>query len=200
MYTRANPYANNDLFHYLEERGLEVWPAPFEIDIIDFGIFRSFYQTLSRAELSGIIQSGLLILKRAVEVWKIRKKAWGKVGRIREPGYREILKLASPYVWNEDNEILLLNIAKILDFARGGADGIINAMCFGCMMGTASAAVIEKIKRDYDLPIITLVYSGAEHPGLLTALDTFVEQVKERASRRRSSSSPLRLPFLNKPI
>ncbi len=143
-------------------------------------------------DLPGIFQSGAFILKRAMEVWKIRKKASGKVKRIKEPGYREVVKLASPYVWNEENELLLLNVAKIVDFARGGADGIINAMCFGCMMGTASAAVIEKIKRDYqNIPIITLVYSGAEHPGLRTSLDAFVEQVKERALQRKASSPPI---------
>ena len=36
--------------------------------------------------------------------------------------------------------------AKIVDFARNGADGIINAICFNCMVGNASAAITEKIR------------------------------------------------------
>lgn len=191
IYTRANPYANHDLFRYLEDKGLEVWPSPFEVDIIDFGISRAFMENLSSFNLAGTIISGGLLLKRAVEVWKIRRAISGKIERFREPGYREVLKLASPYMWNEENEILLLNIAKIVDFARGGADGVINAMCFNCMIGTASAAIVEKIKRDYQgLPIITLVYTGAEHPSLRTSLDAFIEQVKRRAEKKGSSTGP----------
>ncbi|MCD6454543.1 MAG: hypothetical protein J7L62_04505, partial [Candidatus Aminicenantes bacterium] len=191
IYTRINPYANNDLFRYLEERGLEVWPSPFEIDIIDFGLFKSFEENLSRLNLPGILESGGILLKRALEVWKIKRVVFGKIERYREPGYREVLKLASPYVWNERNDILLLNIAKIIDFARNGADGVINAICFNCMIGNASAAVIEKIKRDYrGLPIITLVYSGGEHPALKTTLDAFIEQVKNRGVRSSHLTFP----------
>ncbi len=186
IYTRINPYANNDLFKYLEERGLEVWPSPFEIDIIDFGITRSFMKSISEFNIPAVIASAGIILKRAVELWKIRRAVAGKMKRFEEPGYREILKLASPYMWNEENELLLLNIAKIVDFARKGVDGIINAMCFNCMIGTASAAIVEKIKKDFsDLPIITLVYSGQEHPSLKASLDAFIEQVKRRAALRR---------------
>lgn len=201
VYTRVNPYANNDLFRHLEERGLEVWPSPFEIDIIDFGIARSFMESLASFDLERVIISGGLLLKRAIEVWKIRRAVSGKMERFKEPGYREVLKLASPYMWNEENEILLLNIAKIVDFARGGADGIINAMCFNCMMGTVSAAIIEKIKRDYqDLPIITLVYSGSEHPSLRTSIDAFIEQVKKRAEKKpKKSSTWTSLPWLRVP-
>ncbi len=189
IYTRINPFANNDLFRYLEERGLEVWPAPFEIDIIDFGISRSFMKSISELDIPAIISSAGIILKRAIELWKIRRAVSGKIERFKEPGYREILKLASPYVWNEENEILVLNIAKIVDFARNGAQGIINAMCFNCMIGTASAAIIEKIKRDFEgLPIITLVYSGEEYPALKTSLEAFVEQVKKKKARREEKT------------
>ena len=77
-------------------------------------------------------------------------------------------RLAAPYMPNEAHELLFLNIAKIADFAQGGADGIINAICFGCMVGNASAAVIERIRRNYDdIPIITggLRRQGGPLPG-----------------------------------
>ena len=202
IYTRINPNANNDLFHYLEQKGLEVWPSPFEIDILDFGLFKSFEENLSRRNLPGILESGGILIKRAVELWKIRRAISGKIERFKEPGYREVLELASPYIWNEKNELLLLNIAKIVDFARNGVDGVINAICFNCMVGNASAAIIEKIKKDYrGLPIITLVYSGGEHPTLKTTLNAFIEQVKTRnrtSGYMASSSASLKIPLLSK--
>jgi len=70
------------------------------------------------------------------------------------------------------------------------------------MVGNASAAIIEKIKKDYrGLPIISLVYSGGEHPALKTTLNAFIEQVKARkkTSRHRDSSSvSLKIPLLSK--
>ena len=66
-----------------------------------------------------------------------------------------------------------------------GADGIVNAVCFNCMMGNASAAIVEKIRRDYhDIPIITAVYAGGEDPSRRMVLDAFVSQVKDHHRRR----------------
>ena len=55
------------------------------------------------------------------------------------------------------------------------------------MVGNASAAVIEKIRRDFDdVPIVTAVYSGADDPSRRMVLDAFVAQVKAHAERRRA--------------
>ena len=42
IYTRINPVGNQDLFLWLEERGCEVWPAPFLVDITDFSLRRDW--------------------------------------------------------------------------------------------------------------------------------------------------------------
>jgi predicted nucleotide-binding protein (sugar kinase/HSP70/actin superfamily) len=96
-------------------------------------------------------------------------------------------KLAAPYMRNEAHELLFLNTLKIVDFAQRGADGIINAVCFNCMVGNAVAAIIEKIRRDYhDIPIVTVVYSGGEDPSRALVLEAFVSQVKRHYERRQA--------------
>jgi len=56
------------------------------------------------------------------------------------------------------------------------------------MVGNASAAIIEMIRRDYDdIPIITAVYAGGEDPARRLGLEAFVTQVK--AHRRRGTAS-----------
>jgi predicted nucleotide-binding protein (sugar kinase/HSP70/actin superfamily) len=83
-----------------------------------------------------------------------------------------------------------VNIAKIVDFVERGADGVINAICFNCMVGNASAAIIEKIRKDYhDTPIITAVYSGNENPGRQMQIDAFVCQIKENFNGKRQKRS-----------
>ncbi len=184
LYTKVNQAANNDLYRWLEDRGLEVWPSMFQIDLLDFGISRRLFESASRGRMQDFLLSGSVAIKRLVDVWKIHRVAVPRISRLEEPGYLEMKKLAAPYMPNEAHELLFLNTVKVVDFARKGADGIINAVCFNCMVGNASAAIIEKIRRDHhDIPIITAVYSGGEDPSRAMVLEAFVNQVKRHHAR-----------------
>jgi predicted CoA-substrate-specific enzyme activase len=188
IYTKVNPAANDDLVRWLEEQGLEVWPSPHQIDLLDFGISRRLYQSAASFDRAGLLVNGAVALRRAVDVVRVWSVVGSRVTRREEPGYLEMRRLAGPYMPNEAQELLFVNVAKIVDFARGGADGIVNAICFGCMVGNASAAVIERIRRDFDdVPIVTAVYSGADDPSRRMVLEAFVAQVRARAERRRAA-------------
>ena len=181
IYTRVNPAANQDLVHWMESQGLEVWPSPFQIDLLDFGVSQRFHRSLASRDLAGTLLNGPVALRRAVHQWRVRNVVGAKLTRGEEPDYKTVKRLAAPYVPNEAHALLFLNIAKIVEFAQGGADGIINAICFGCMVGNASAAVIEQIRKDYDdIPIITAVYAGGEDPSRRLMLEAFVSQAKAR--------------------
>lgn len=189
VYTKVNPAANDDLVRWLEAQGLEVWPSPFQIDLLDFGISRRLYQSVVSLDRQGLLVSGAVALRRAVDLWRVRGVVGSRVARREEPGYLEMRKLAGPYMPNEAHPLLFVNVAKIVDFARGGADGVVNAICFGCMVGNASAAVIERIRRDFDdVPIVTAVYSGADDPSRRMVLEAFVGQVRARHDRRAAAA------------
>lgn len=189
VYTKSNAAANTDLVRWLEERGLEVWPSPFQIDIVDFGISRNLSQSVASLDLGGLLLHGSLAADRAIQQWRVLRVAGGRVTRSSEPDYAEMKKLAGPYMPNEAQELLFINVAKLVDFASNGADGIINAICFNCMIGNASAAIAEKIRRDFDdIPIITAVYSGGEDPSRKMVLEAFVSQVIERRARRDAAA------------
>jgi predicted nucleotide-binding protein (sugar kinase/HSP70/actin superfamily) len=192
LYTKVNPAANNDLYRWIEDRGLEVWPSMFQIDLLDFGISRRLFESASRGRMQDLLISGSLAIKRLVDVWKIHRVAAQRISRLEEPGYLEMKKLAAPYMPNEAHQLLFLNTVKIVDFARRGADGIINAICFNCMVGTASAAIIRKIRSNYhDIPIVTAVYSGGEDPSRAMVLEAFVNQVKRHYAEAQQRRSPV---------
>ena len=87
--------------------------------------------------------------------------------------------------WWHHSRVLLLNIAKMVDFARRGADGVINVICLNCMLGTVSEAISAQIKRDYErIPIPTLVFSGTDSPSENTKLEAFVYQVHRFAQKK----------------
>ncbi len=185
IYTKTNASANNDLVRWLEDRGMEVWPSPFQIDMVDFGISRALSRSVAKLDLTGLLLHGPVAARREIDLWRVRNVVGGRIAHEEEPGYLEMKKLAMDYMPNEAHELLFINVAKIVDFARSGVDGIINAICFNCMMGNASAAVIEKIRRDHDdIPIITTVYSGGDDPSRRMVLEAFVSQATARHRRR----------------
>jgi predicted CoA-substrate-specific enzyme activase len=189
IYTKANAAANSDLYQWLEDQGLEVWPSPFQVDLLDFDIISRLRHSVAHLELPELLVSSTLALRRAYHVWRVRNVVGRRLEHLHEPGYLELKALAGPYMPNEEHRLLYINVAKIVDFARHGADGVINAISLNCMVGNASAAIIEKIRRDYDdIPIITAVYAGGEDPARRLGLEAFVSQVK--AHRRRSTTGP----------
>jgi predicted nucleotide-binding protein (sugar kinase/HSP70/actin superfamily) len=184
IFTRINPVGNQDLFAWLEERGCEVWPAPFLVDITDFSLRRDWAKgTLGEAALLGA-----LMVRKNVETWRVRRMFRGQVKRGEEPGYQEVLDMAMPYLGAQQNEVLVLNVAKMVDFARRGADGIVNAVCFNCMLGTVSSAVTGRIRADHDgIPIANLVYSAVEG-SQRAMLEAFLHQVKTYMTRRSEAA------------
>jgi len=148
-------------------------------------------RTWSNAYPTGIPNPGSkprLMKRKSVETWRVRRLFRGQVKRGDEPGYQEVLDMATPYLGEQQNEVLVLNVAKMVDFARRGADGIVNAVCFNCMLGTVSTAVTGRIREDHDgIPIANLVYSAVEgSQGAM--LEALLHQVKTYAKRRSEAA------------
>ncbi|MDX9722444.1 MAG: acyl-CoA dehydratase activase-related protein, partial [Myxococcota bacterium] len=186
IYTRINHAANHDLFRWLEEQGCEVWPAPFMVDIIDFGFRRDIDIMLRKGQYAMAALSSVLMLRKDIETWLAKRHLRSTTARMDEPGYAEVVALAKRYVGQESNEVLTLNVAKMVDFARRGAHGVINAICFGCMLGTISVAITRRIREDNNnIPIANLFYSGSPD-AQLGMLEAFVHQVHERYRKQQS--------------
>jgi predicted nucleotide-binding protein (sugar kinase/HSP70/actin superfamily) len=185
LYTRQHPVANHNLYLKLEAMGCEVWPSPFLIDDVDLSLKRSFDASVAKWRLPEAAATGLLILRKEVERWKVRKNIREALPRLREPSSKDILEFVSPYIGWDNNQTLLLNIAKMIDFARQGADGVVNAICFNCMLGTVSEALAAQIRRDYrNIPLPTLIYGTTELSSEKTKLEAFVYQVHQFAKKR----------------
>lgn len=185
IYTRQNPTANNQLFSHLETLGCEVWPAPFLVDSTDFTLHRNMKQKRVQGKWRESAVLHLLNLQKDLESRKVKRKLARTAARLAEPDYKQNLSLSRPYIGEANNEMLLLNIAKMVDFARRGADGIINAISMNCMLGTASAAIAARVRKDFNgLPIATIAFSGTENPLEESVLEAFVYQVKQRMERK----------------
>lgn len=184
IYTRVNAFANDELFSRLEAMGCEVWPSPFLVDTTEFGARHALQRGLSRRKAMDVLKSAALLLAEEHEAKLIRERFYERLGLVPEATYEEIQATVRPYLGPETTSILLLNVAKILDFARRGADGVINAYCFNCMVGNATSALIKRIRNEHgNLPITSLVYGDANPAVLSTRLEAFVHQVKRHHQR-----------------
>jgi predicted CoA-substrate-specific enzyme activase len=186
VYTRINPVANHDLFLKLEELGCEVRPSSFFVDDVDFDLARSIRKKIVGRKYGTSTVMALLYLRKELEKVKIRKSLERAMPLPKDPTFGEVVRFVSPYFGLENNQTLLLNVAKMVEFVEEGADGVINAICFNCMLGTISAAIATRIRKDYDeIPIPTFIYAGAELGAERTRLEAFVYQVRQHAKRKK---------------
>ncbi|MDI6848591.1 MAG: acyl-CoA dehydratase activase [Candidatus Saccharicenans sp.] len=189
IYTRQNSFANNRLFERLEELGCEVWPSTFLVDEIDFSFSRSFYEKLSEGNLLETVKYAGLNLVREVNLAQVKKKLELTDLTLKEPRFEELLRSTLPYLNYNNNQSLFLNVARMVNLARRGTDGIINVICFNCLLGTTAAAISHRIKKDFGgLPLPTLICGESETASSRSRLEAFVEQVKTRWIKKNRPS------------
>jgi predicted CoA-substrate-specific enzyme activase len=196
IYTRQNSFANKNLYQRLEELGCEVWPSPFLVDEIDFTFSKDFNENLASGNLKETLRlAGLNLLKDTKKRQVVKKLEFSDL-KIKEPGFEDMVRSTASYLSFNNNQTLFLNVARMIDFARKGADGIINVICFNCLLGTTSAAISARIRKDFgNIPLPTLIYGETESSNEQTRLEAFAEQVKARYKKRESLDS--RFPASN---
>jgi hypothetical protein len=185
MYTRVNDSANRDLFHRLEALGCEVWPPPTLVDLAEYGVSVVLRQSLRRGDLPRLLESvaASLLMGRAGD--RLRRTLGRFLEGRDEPELHHALSLAAPHVGCSNMELLQLNVAKLASFAERGADGLLNVVGQNCMVGTISAAVTSRIRRDHGgIPLTTLTYGPTESPAEHVSLEAFVGQVRRRFEER----------------
>ena len=210
IYTRINAQANRGLFAELEALGCEVWPAPFLVDLVEYGLVGGLRTALQQRQLRAAIQQAVVLTGQQLGNWLVRRGLgaprsmilpWGESFASAEegPAWREeppldvVEALARPYVGCHGNELVRWNVAKMVDFARRGAHGVINAVGQGCMIGTVSAAIARRVRAEHKgMPLVTLYYGATDSDAVRTSLEAFVHQVKQqhhRVSTRAARSS-----------
>jgi predicted nucleotide-binding protein (sugar kinase/HSP70/actin superfamily) len=183
IYTRINPWANRRLFWSLERLGCEVWPAPFLVDLVDHGLLNGFRRSLRRP-LPGLLFAGFALMLQQL-AGRFVRRGLRRASWREEPDPDRYQQLARRYVGDGVNLLVQWNVAKMVDYATRGADGIINAVGENCMAGTVSAAITRRIRRDHGgIPLITPYYGVTESDAEQTALEAFVHQTKRFRARR----------------
>ena len=186
IYVRSNRFSNEDLVRKVEYLGGEA-------SLATFGEWIFYLNTMSiRRSIKGgeFVTAAKDALKRLFQI-RIEKRYSGLFKKylrtLHEPGTRQLLSHSAPYIPDTFEGEAVVSVGKSVDLAYQGASGIINAIPFGCMPGLIVAGVMHAVKREYDMPFITVPYDGIELPSNAMQLEAFMDQAKGKAMRRNGS-------------
>ena len=191
IYVRSHPFSNNDLVRRLERLGAEVSLASFAEWI--------YYTNVTRARWHRRRRNWRKMATNFIEdlVERFDERRFGRpfrrlLGDLAEPRIQPLLELASPYIHDSFEGEAVLSVAKMVEFYRHHAHGIVNCMPFTCMPGNIVTALIKKVRQDLDhIPAVSLAFDGTESPSEQTRLEAFVHQAREfMEERERRAPAP----------
>jgi predicted CoA-substrate-specific enzyme activase len=183
IFVRSHRFSNEDLIRKVEALGGEAWLAPME-EWINYVNLMALRKALIKKDGSAIIE---ILLKKFFQKrieHRLSKFFRGFLRTLEEPGTKEILKKASPYLRDSFEGEAILSIGKSVDLIERGAAGIINAMPFGCMPGTVVTTLMRGLSRDYGIPCISMPYDGSESPTTEIQLEAFINQATEYSKNK----------------
>ncbi len=181
IYVRSNRFANENLYRFLEDLGLEVWLPP-----IGEWIHFINYTSKNWAKKLGLFRTVLrYVIESQYLKWE-EKKFYKLVKDIldtaEEADVEELMKLTQKYVDVEyEGGEVLLSVGKAVEYLHNGIYGIVNVIPFACMPGNVVTAVLKRIKEDEKkrVPTLTVSCDGQKSLGTKMRIEAFVEQVKE---------------------
>ncbi len=185
IFVRSNSFSNEDLTRKIEQLGGEAYLTPTSEWIYYINLM-GLRRVLIKKDWSGMIT---LLLKRFLQKrleHKFEKVFDGFLKSLHEPDTREILDKARPYIHPSFQGEAILSMGKSIELIEKGASGIINAMPFGCMPGTIVNWLMRGLKREYDIPCLSIPYDGTESLTTEIQLEAFMDQAREYSKMQDS--------------
>ena len=181
IYVRSNRFANENLYRFLEDLGLEVLLPP-----IGEWIYFINYTSKNWAKKLGMFKTMLkYIIETKYLKWeegKFIKLVKGILKSAEEADVEELMELAERYVSVEyEGGEVLLSVGKAREYLKNGIYGIVNVIPFACMPGNVVSAILKRIKEEEKkrVPSLTVSCDGQKSLGTRMRIEAFVEQVKE---------------------
>ncbi|MFU8796779.1 MAG: acyl-CoA dehydratase activase-related protein [Dehalococcoidia bacterium] len=179
FYTCMNSWANNDIIREFESLGAEVRLGPTTTDYLVY--FNEVYPEThfsSRRYLSAL---HYYLRRFPFMHWKSRVEGMMKneLRNSRIPGVEDVITLAAPYVSDDIDPVVTVNVAKAKNYAVQGCSGIANLVILNCLYGTVSTAIYRGIQSEHDrIPVLNMVYDGLQHTNAKTRIEAFIHQAK----------------------
>jgi len=179
FYTCMNSWANNDIIREFESLGAEARLGPTTTDYLVY-----FNEVYPQAHFSrGKYLSALYYYLRRFPFmhWKGKIEGMMKDGLpdCRIPRVEDMVMLAAPYVSDDIDPVVTVNVAKAKNYAMQGCSGIANLIILNCLFGTLSTAIYRGIQREHNrIPVLNMMYDGLQQTNAKTRIEAFIHQAK----------------------
>lgn len=193
-YTRAVAFANNHVFEEVEALGATVWPPPLFSDSFKMAVLRDTVWNLMSGSTRAAARNALLYVCMAASEFKVKgsrtaRKAAGVPLDISGLG---MWRVAARNAHTRLSAGITAPLATALIQSHHDVDGILNLMTLNCSLGTVVTAVLARaLKKQDNLPMLTLIFDGLKKTNEKTRLEAFMEQVHDRFARKALHKSSL---------
>ncbi len=160
IYVRGNPFTNENVLRNIENFGGEAWLTP----TAEWFLYTAYKQTwTARENFAGLFELGAAHLKNKF-LHRVEHKMYELcqpflADRI-EPPIKDVLESGLKYFPMNFEGEAILTIGRAIEFAKTGADLVVNCAPFGCMPGTLTGAILADIQSQYHVPMVSMFYDG----------------------------------------
>ena len=114
----------------------------------------------------------------------------------REPPISEVVEAGRRFCPLNFEGEAIITMGRAVEFVRQGAAMVVNCAPFGCMPGTLTTAMLQRVQAETGVPMVGMFYDGEE--GANERLNVFLASLRQRTGERgaahdrglRSRSAP----------
>jgi predicted nucleotide-binding protein (sugar kinase/HSP70/actin superfamily) len=196
IYVRWNAFTNRELFRQIEALGGEVLVATMT-EMLYFTNFRM----KAVAKVAGAY--GDVLRATIVDAWqrhwerKLHHPVAHLLRRPEEAPLEQMARAIAPYYDPALGTEAVLSMGRAIEYARGGAHGIINVLPFSCMPGVIVTGMAPRLRKDLDhIPWLDIPYDAQKETNIRTRLEAFMHQVTQyhRRKVRPGGDGPVKRP------
>jgi predicted nucleotide-binding protein (sugar kinase/HSP70/actin superfamily) len=198
IYLRTHVHANQDMIRMLERHGAEVVNASIAewINYISYDGLRKakigYRLNLKQLRISSMVACVRKLFDFGMEYYYQKFKQRQIYNRVNScmdlAGDHNVSRLerllveGDLFTFDISTEACL-SIASILEYARGGYNGVVNVYPFTCMPSTTTTAVIKPLMGRLKIPYLDSPYDSSIQPGREAAIRTFMYQAHQHHKR-----------------
>ncbi len=98
---------------------------------------------------------------------------------------RRCKRIAKPYVGFSPGGECVVSVARTIEYARQGLDGVIHLLPFTCMPELVAATILGRVRKDFDIPMLELtIDEHTDGTAVRTRIEAFVDTLAWRRKRK----------------
>jgi predicted CoA-substrate-specific enzyme activase len=179
FYTCMNAWSNNDIIREFESLGAEVRLGPTTTDYLVY--FNEVYPEMHLSRRKYLSALYYYLRRFPFMYWKgkIEEMMKEELRDCRIARVKDMVTLAAPYVSDDIDPVVTVNVAKAKKYAMQGCSGIANLVILNCLYGTVSTAIYRGIQMEHNrIPVLNMIYDGLKQTNAKTRIEAFIHQAK----------------------